>query len=430
MKRMKKLIAVTLFMIAVFGVAAPVYAQAVTLGDHELSSQGAIVIDCETGVVLFGLSENTRRVPASTIKVLAVYVVYDAIKAGKASLSTKAVISASTSEFSRDRTWSNVPLNEGASFTIRELLEVVLIRSACAATVALGEAVFGSEKNLITRMKEKATQLGIDVRIYDSWGGSPDNRISPKGLAEITRGLIRDYPEVLDITSKRNVTFNGVTYGTSNLLLGSYNGLDGFKTGFTNPAGYCFIGTALRNGRRLISVTMGSSLESRYPDTKAMLDYGFAVADEKIDIALGIKRAKPSDASLVIDGVQWPLTAYLIDDYHYFKLRDVAFLLSGTEKQFGASWDAETSTAVLTSGDPYESVGGELASVEDSRPYTRSGTVIYINDILCALEIYMIDNNNYFRLRDMAELFDFSAIWIDETRTVIIDTSEGFSNAA
>ena len=430
MTRIRKLISGMLLMIAILGFAAPIYARAVTLGDHELSSQGAIVIDFETGVVLFGLSEDTRRVPASMIKVLAVYVVYDAIKAGKASLSTKAVISASTSEFSRDRTWSNVPLNEGASFTIRELLEVVLIRSACAATVALGEAIFGSEKNLISKMKEKASQLGFDVRIYDSWGGSPDNRISPRGLAEITRGLIKDYPEVLDITSKRNVTFNGVTYGTSNLLLGYYDGLDGFKTGFTNPAGYCFIGTAKRDGRRLISVTMGSSLESRYPDTRAMLNYGFEVADKKIDEFLGIKRAKPSGANLVINGVQWPLTAYLIDDYHYFKLRDIAFLLNETEKQFGVSWDETTHTAVLTSGYPYESDGGELTNIEDSRPYTRSGTVIYINGILCAFEIYMIDNNNYFRLRDMAELFDFSAVWIDETRTVIVDTSEGFSFAA
>ena len=419
----------TIIMI-VLSAAVPLYAQAVMLGDHELSSQGAIVIDFETGVVLFSHAENTRRVPASTIKILTVLVIYDAIRAGLATLDTLVEISAAASEFSYDRTWSNVPLEEGAFFTIHDLLEVVLVRSACAAAVALGEAVFGSERALIRRMTDKAVSLGLQVSIHDSWGGSPDNRISARGLAVITRALITDHPEVLSITAKRNITFNGVTYGTSNLLLGQYPGLDGFKTGFTNPAGYCFIGTALRNGRRIITVTMGSSLQSRYPDTRAMLDYGFAVADKKIDEFFNIKRAHPSGANLVINGTEKPLTAYLIDDYHYFKLRDVAFLLNGTEKQFGVLWDAATGTGVLTSGPAYESVGGELASVADSRLYIRSNTKIIINEVLCAFEIYLIDDNNYFRLRDLAELFNFSAVWIGETGTVLIDTSAGYVEAA
>ena len=440
-RRISKPTAFIIIVLMLAGASTPL-AAAVNLNGHELSSQGAIVIDFDTGTELFTLNSDVHRVPASTIKVLAVLAVYDAIKAGKSGLNSKSSISAGVAAFSTDRTWSNVPLAEGSSYTVQELLEVVMIRSACAATVALGEAVFGSEKLLITRMQEIAADLGVPVKIHDSWGGSPNNMISPAGLAIITRKLIMEYPEVLNITSKRTVTFNGASFGTSNLLLGEYEGLDGFKTGFTNPAGYCFIGTAVRDGRRLISVTMGSTLTSRYPDTRAMLDYGFSVADGMIvvpeppelpeppanpETPIYEFRAEPSAANLIINGEVMPLPAYLIDDYHYFKLRDVAYLLNGTEKQFGVSYDAVTSTGILISGLPYESEGGELNDIENSRPYARSNTIIIINGYLCDFEIYIIDDNNYFRLRDLAELFDFSAVWIDETRTVVIETVYGWT---
>jgi len=244
-------------------------------------------------------------------------------------------------------------------------------------------------------------------------------------MGEIARGLIADYPQVLSITSKSTVTFKGTSYGTTNLLLGSYTGLDGLKTGYTDPAGYCFIGTAKRNGRRIIAVTMGSTLESRYPDTRVLLDYGFEVAQSVIDDYFGVKKANTSDANLVINGVSRPLTAYLIDDYHYFKLRDVAFLLDGTEKQFGvAAWDPENSTAILFTGIPYEANGTELAALGDSRPYEPSNTTIFFNEIKCEFDIYLIDDSNYFRMKDLSEIMGFSAIWIDETRTVIIDTTD------
>jgi len=430
MKRGGKQIATTLIVVFLITFIAPLNAAAASIGEYELSSKGAVVMDFDTGIILFRHAENVRRVPASTIKILAVYVVFDAIKRGEISLDTVTKISSGTSEFSYDRTWSNVPLPEGSSVKIRELLDVVLVRSACAATVALGEALCGSEAALMTRMREKAASLGVEVRIYDSWGGSPNNSISPLGLATLTRGLIMDHPEVLNITSKRNVTFMGATYGTSNLLLGDYRGLDGFKTGYTDPAGYCFIGTAKRDGRRIITVTMGSTLQQRYPDTRAMLDYGFAVADSVIDEYNKVGKALPSTANLIINGDEMPLTAYLIDDAHFFKLRDVALLLSGTEKSFGVSWDAASGTGMIISGLPYISEGGELSPVSDARPYSPTNTKIYVNGILCEFEIYLIDDNNYFKLRDLAEIFDFSAIWIGETRTVIIDTSEGYSNAA
>jgi len=431
MGKMKKRISVFVTVIIAFMLIAPTQALAAMVGSTEISSKGAVVVDFDTGIVLYGHNENKQMVPASMMKILAAYVVYDAVKAGEISLDTKAKISKSTSEFSNNKTYSNVPLPEGSSFTIRQLVEVVMVRSACAATVAMGEALCGSERAFVARMKEKAAQLGVEARIYDCWGGSPDNRLSPYGMAVLTRGFITDHPEIISITSKKSVTFSGVTYNSSNLLLGSYNGLDGFKTGFTDPAGYCFTATAKQGGRRIISVTMGSTLESRYPDTRALLNYGFSVADRVIAEHYGYKYASPSSASLILNGETMPLSAYIINDFHYFKLRDIAFLLNGTEKQFQVLWSSIDNSVNLTSGVPYSANGSELSlPFQGARPYSPTPSTVYYNGARHEFEAYMIDDLNYFRLRDLGDLMGFGINWNGETRTVIINTYSSVDAAA
>jgi len=242
---------------------------------NHITSKAAIVIDYATGFVIYELNADELRVPASMTKVIAAYVVLDAVRDGIVDMDTGLMTSDSTSAFSYVRAYTNVPMPPESSYTVRELLEAVIIRSACAATIALGEGIFGSDEALIAKMNEKTAQLGIDAVFHDSWGGSPHNRISARGMAEITMSLIRDYPEILDITSKNSIYFNEVRYNSTNILLGDYEGIDGIKTGFTNPAGWCFTGTAIREERRIISVTMGSVQGYRFPDSVVLLDYGF-----------------------------------------------------------------------------------------------------------------------------------------------------------
>ena len=425
-KRLRKQICIVVAVLLALSIVVPLQAWAARVGGIEISSQGAIVIDCETGVTLYSHNADRQRVPASLTKLMSVYVIYSAAKAGEINLSAQTRIKSETSEFSYDREYSNVPLPEGSSFTLNQLLEVVVVRSACAATVALAEALSGSEEAFVSRMNQTASRMGIQARFYDSYGGSPDNRMSPRGLAVLSRALIREHPEVLAISSKKSVTFSGVAYNSSNLLLGEYEGLDGLKTGFTVPAGYCFVGTAQQNGRRIIAVTMGSTLSSRYPDTRALLDYGFSVADRVIVESSGSNVAAPSSASLVIDGAATPLTAYVINDLHYFKLRDVAYLLNSTTKQFEIEWSAADSTARLTSGEEYTPNGSELrAFAEGPRPFIPTSSNIIFNGAEVAFEVYLIDNSNYFKLRDLGGLLGFDVDWTQETRTVIISTQTG-----
>jgi D-alanyl-D-alanine carboxypeptidase (penicillin-binding protein 5/6) len=238
-------------------------------------------------------------------------------------------ISDSNSRFSYNRGYSNVPMPRDSFYTVRELIDVIIVRSACAATVALGEAVFGSEEAMVWLMNEKAEQLGVQAEFHDSWGGSPDNRISALGMAEMTRVLIMEYPEVIGITSKRSVGFDDVPYANTNPLLGSNDGIDGFKTGFTNPAGFCFTGTALRDGRRIIAVTLGSTRSERFDDARILIDYGFNNANQVI--ADYFRNAvRPSNTDVVVNSVLVPISAYKAGGTHSFKLRDLAMLLNET----------------------------------------------------------------------------------------------------
>jgi len=296
--------------------------------DH-ISSKAAIIIDFATGIVIYELNADELRVPASMTKIIAAYVVLDAVRDGVVSMDTGLVTRESTSAFSYVRAYTNVPMPPESSYTVRELLEAVIVRSACAATIALGEGIFGSDEALIAKMNEKTAQLGIEAVFHDSWGGSPQNRISARGMAEITMSLIKDYPEILDITSQSYVYFDEVRYNSTNMLLGDYDGIDGVKTGFTNPAGWCFTGTAIREGRRIISVTMGSVQGYRFPDSVVLLDYGFenfgSVLADHFKAAMQQLMPNYNSSSLM------PAIIYSnVDEARYLGMRELAVILNGS----------------------------------------------------------------------------------------------------
>jgi len=299
----------------------------VILSGSPITSKAAIVMDFTTGLVIFEHNADELRVPASMAKMVAVHVILDAIRAGYISFEAYVQPSAAVSAFSFDRYWSNVPMPANSYFTIRELLDAVIVRSACAATVALGESIFGSEEVLVSKMNEKVAQLGIEAYFYDSWGGSPDNRVSARGMAELTRALIREHPDVLNITSQQTITFNEVEYRSTNPLLTDYKGVDGLKTGYTNPAGWCFTGTALVDGRRLITVTMGSVQGFRFPDSVVLLDHGFANYDKTIADHFR-SSLNPSDLNLEIKSPLIPIKMFKIEVSQYFDLRYLALILN------------------------------------------------------------------------------------------------------
>jgi len=296
-------------------------------GIESITSKAAIIMDYFTGLVIYELNSDELRVPASMAKMFAAFVVFDMIRDGYIDFVDIIETSEAVSEFSYNRAYSNVPMQLDSSYTVEELLNVVIVRSASAATIALGEGIFGSEEALVEKMNEKAMSLGIDAEFHDSWGGSPDNRISARGIAEMTRSFIQEYPEILDITSQRSVFFDEIEYSSTNILLAAFTGMNGFKTGFTNSAGWCFVGTAYHGGRKLITVTMGSVRGSRFPDSEILLDYGFenydtVIADHFTQAVRSFDTIKSITKPLV------PISVYNIEEARFLSIRSLAIILN------------------------------------------------------------------------------------------------------
>ena len=323
----KQLFVFTFIIIFTVVMAAPVIAISDDNDELPVTSAAAIIVDFDTGLVIYEFNADEQRVPASMTKMAAALVVFDAVRDGLVRFDSFIDISFGASMFSFNRAYTNVPMPDGSSYSVRELLDAVIIRSAGAATVALGEGIFGSEDALIAKMNDKMEQLGIDAHFRDSWGGSPQNRISARGMAELTRVFIKEYPDILDITSQSGILFDDISYGTTNLLINNYDGVDGFKTGFTNPAGWCFTATALQDGRRLITVTMGSEQGYRFSDTVILLDYGFSNYNKTIADHFR-SNLQNNDFAQYLDSKLVPISMLNIKEAQYLQMRDLAIILN------------------------------------------------------------------------------------------------------
>ncbi len=280
----KRIASVVMIVILASSVLCPVIALAAEIGGEYISSHGACVLDFDSGEVLYEYNGYISRVPASMTKIMTVYCVYEAIKENEIKLDTVVPISENVYKLARMPDYSNVTLNYDTVYTVDEMLDSLIVCSANACAVALAELLDGSEEEFVKRMNTEVWEMGISAYFYDSYGIA-DNLITPVAMAQLARNLIRDYPQVLTRSAKKSFNFHGKTYNSTNRLFDRYyyEGADGLKSGTTTAAGYCFCGTAERNGRRMISVTMhSSSSDQRFVDTTRLLDYGFANARELV----------------------------------------------------------------------------------------------------------------------------------------------------
>nr|WP_302651700.1 D-alanyl-D-alanine carboxypeptidase family protein [uncultured Agathobaculum sp.] len=269
----KRLLATVLAVMVCFCGSLP-YASALSF-----QAESAFVMDGDTGEELYSYNGDVARVPASMTKVLTAYIIYQELEAGNLTMDTPVRISHNVAVKSRDANYPTaVPLTEGATYTVETLLNLIMIPSASASCIAMAEHISGSESAFVARMNQTADELGLNATYYNCHGAQP-NYITPRSQATLTKIFIDTYPEILNITSKSGYSFNGTYYNNTNHLLNTmapYEGLDGFKTGTIAEAGYCVTTTAVRNGRRVISVVMKSTSDyQRFADSRQLLDYGF-----------------------------------------------------------------------------------------------------------------------------------------------------------
>ncbi len=241
--------------------------------------KSAIVIDAETGLILVAANENKRRQPASMLKMMTELIVLEHVAEGDLTFEDKVKVSAKASNMGG----SQVYLKHGEVFTVEELLHALAIHSANDASVALAEHLAGSTDAFIDLMNMKAKELGLANTVFHTvhglppgWRQEPD-MTTALDMAHLGRELVK-HPLALEWASTKTAPFRDgkFTLYNPNKLVGNYRGLDGLKTGYTGPAGFCVTATAIQKGKRLISVVMGCSTDkARATETTRLLTYGF-----------------------------------------------------------------------------------------------------------------------------------------------------------
>lgn len=271
MKRKISSLLVFVLLLQIFVIHMPVEAANIT-------AESAIVIDHNTGEILYEKNPDSNLVPASLTKIMTAYIAFEEIEAGNLTKDSLIKVSKEAARMSRDNSYPMaVPLEEGASYSVDKFLELIMIPSASASCYAVAEHISGSEQKFVQRMNKTAKDMGIKANFKNSHGAKV-HYTTARSMAILTSNFIDEYPDILNYTSLQSMTFRGKTYKTYNRLItpDTYTGVDGFKTGTIKEAGYCLATTAERNGRRVVSIVLKSSSNAnRYNDSRKILDVGF-----------------------------------------------------------------------------------------------------------------------------------------------------------
>ncbi|MGE6721143.1 D-alanyl-D-alanine carboxypeptidase family protein [Peribacillus frigoritolerans] len=299
---MKKISKMTLIFTFVFVLVMSQFAyqpgEAVAESDNlGLKAEAAIIIDGETGQIVYEKNADKVLGIASMSKMMTEYIIMESIENGKISWDQKVKINKYVYDLSKAPNLSNVGLTEGEDYTVKELYQAMAVYSGNAATVALAQLVSGSEKSFVKLMNEKAKELGLKnhkfvnasglnnsdlLGQYPSGDEDDENIMTAKDTALLAYRLINDYPEVLKIASIPKLKFrDGKEYPNFNWMLPGlifeYKGVDGLKTGSTDFAGYGHTGTVIQDGQRYITVVMKSTNKNeRFADSTKLMNYAYA----------------------------------------------------------------------------------------------------------------------------------------------------------
>ena len=242
----------------------------------DINAKSCVLMDVDTGTVLYESESHLALPPASITKVMALLLVVEAIESGQLTLDTSLSASAHACSMGGSQIW----LEPNELMTVDDLLKAAVIGSANDATVVLGEAVAGSEEGFVAMMNQRAEQLGMKDTVFKNCTGldADGHLTSAFDIAVMSKELIKH-----DIIKKYStVWMDSLRNGESQLvntnkLVRFYEGCTGLKTGTTSGARCCLSATAERDGLRLVAVVMGSSSSNdRFNGARKLLDYGFA----------------------------------------------------------------------------------------------------------------------------------------------------------
>ena len=274
-------------------------------GDFKVEAKAALSIDADTGKILYDQNSDDALGIASITKIISLYLVEKEVAEGKLAWDDEVEISDFVAELSVHPELSNVPLESTSKYTVKDLFDSAFIQSSNASTMALAEKIAGTEAAFVDLMKKQLEDWGIkDAKIVNSTGlnnvylgeqiypGSKkddENILSAKGVAIVARHLIHDYPDVLEVTATPKQEFGAHTFSPIEMvnwnwmlpgMLYEKAGVDGLKTGTTDLAGACFVGTMTKDGQRIITVVLNATNHetdpgARFVETGRLMDYTF-----------------------------------------------------------------------------------------------------------------------------------------------------------
>ena len=344
------------------------------LNEDEITAPSAVLIEAETGQVLYEKNSHEIRACASITKVMTLLLVFEAIDNGKISFDDKVTASEHASSMGGSDIWLEV----GETMTVDEMIKATVVASANDAAVALAEFVAGSEDEFVYQMNERAKELGMKDTVFKNCNGLDEegHLTSAYDVALMSMELIK-HKKIYDYTSIwMDYLRDGKTQlVNTNKLLKSYNGITGLKTGTTGQAGSCISATAQRNGLSLIAVVLGSATgNDRFKDASKILDYGFA----------NYAMYKPEVPDNIPDNID---------------------VLSGMEKTVGTKVDSDIS--ILVKKGEEKNIKSNVSLVENVEAPVKEGQkigeVIYkLNDeVICKYPIKTANNVNEITFKDI-----------------------------
>lgn len=269
----------------------------VKAADFKAKAEHAIAIEANTGKILYEKDATTPDAIASITKILTAYLVYQEIDKGRLNWNTEITISDYPYQLTVNPEASNVPM-EARRYTVKDLINATMVASANSAAIALAEHIAGSEPQFVDMMSQQLKDWGItDAKLVNASGlnneflgdniypGSQktdENMMSAKDVAIIAQHVIKDYPDLIQVSQQARANFDGTTMVNHNAMLKDRplyrSGVDGLKTGTTKKAGASFVATATENGMRIITVILNADNDdnddmARFKVTNELLDY-------------------------------------------------------------------------------------------------------------------------------------------------------------
>lgn len=239
-----------------------------------LDAGAYVLMDADSGKIIAEKNMNEKIKPASTTKLMTLYITEQALAQGQIQLTDKVRVS----KMAWSRGGSRMFLKLGEQVSVQDLIEGVIVASGNDACTALAEYIAGNETSFAELMNQTAKRLGMNDSHYtDSTGlPTPDHYSTAYDLAVLARHVITDFPQYYGFYKQKWITHNGIRQPNRNRLLWREAGVDGLKTGHTEAAGFCLISSGVQHDMRLISVVMDApSDEARSNDSQALLNWGF-----------------------------------------------------------------------------------------------------------------------------------------------------------